>query len=372
MSIFPNVCHYYPSISSINNNNGIRKKETAQNYLQVCAVCGDIAVCQHYGVRTCEGCKGFFKRTVQKNSKYVCLANQSCPVDRRRRNRCQFCRFQKCLMVGMVKEVVRTDSLKGRRGRLPSKQKHVDSFGLSHNVSLISALVKGHKDTAPDISSLDYAAYLEPIFNNSPLIVSESENVLQFYNILKNSLNVIQQFIYRIPGFRDLCAADQELLFQSASLEMFVLRLSYRTQPNDSKLIFCNGMVLHKTQCERAFGDWLVNILEFSNCLNSLGIDISSFACVCALAVITERHGLQEPGKVEDIQLKIIESLKDYVISNPKYQRGSYHFSRLLGILPELRSLSMQGLQRIFYLKIEDLVPIPTAIDKMFVASLPF
>ena len=39
----------------------------------LCAVCGDNAACQHYGVRTCEGCKGFFKRTVQKNAKYVLL-----------------------------------------------------------------------------------------------------------------------------------------------------------------------------------------------------------------------------------------------------------------------------------------------------------
>lgn len=34
----------------------------------------------------------------------MCLANKDCPVDKRRRNRCQFCRFQKCLAVGMVKE----------------------------------------------------------------------------------------------------------------------------------------------------------------------------------------------------------------------------------------------------------------------------
>ena len=68
----------------------------------LCAVCGDNAACQHYGVRTCEGCKGFFKRTVQKNAKYVCLADKNCPVDKRRRNRCQYCRFQKCLIFGMV------------------------------------------------------------------------------------------------------------------------------------------------------------------------------------------------------------------------------------------------------------------------------
>ena len=68
----------------------------------LCAVCGDNAACQHYGVRTCEGCKGFFKRTVQKNAKYVCLADKNCPVDKRRRNRCQYCRFQKCLSFGMV------------------------------------------------------------------------------------------------------------------------------------------------------------------------------------------------------------------------------------------------------------------------------
>ena len=40
----------------------------------LCAVCGDNAACQHYGVRTCEGCKGFFKRTVQKNAKYGLLS----------------------------------------------------------------------------------------------------------------------------------------------------------------------------------------------------------------------------------------------------------------------------------------------------------
>ena len=121
----------------------------------LCAVCGDTAACQHYGVRTCEGCKGFFKRTVQKGAKYACLGTKDCIVDKRRRNRCQFCRFQKCLAVGMVKEVVRTDDLKGRRGRLPSKPKSPQESPPSPPVSTITALVRAHLDTNPDLANLD-------------------------------------------------------------------------------------------------------------------------------------------------------------------------------------------------------------------------
>nr|NVI74550.1 hormone receptor-like in 38 [Cucujiformia] len=200
------------------------------------------AACQHYGVRTCEGCKGFFKRTVQKGSKYVCLADKACPVDKRRRNRCQFCRFQKCLAVGMVKEVVRTDSLKGRRGRLPSKPKSPQESPPSPPVSLITALVRAHVDTTPDLSNLDYSQYLEP----SPIepVISEAEKIQQFYTLLTTSVDVIKNFADKIPGFHEICPEDRELLFQSASLELFVLRLAYRTHPNDTKLTFCNAIVL--------------------------------------------------------------------------------------------------------------------------------
>ncbi|XP_050528247.1 probable nuclear hormone receptor HR38 isoform X2 [Daktulosphaira vitifoliae] len=338
---------------------------------QLCAVCGDTAACQHYGVRTCEGCKGFFKRTVQKGSKYVCLADKNCPVDKRRRNRCQFCRFQKCLQVGMVKEVVRTDSLKGRRGRLPSKPKSPHGSPPSPPVSLITALVRAHVDTNPDFSSLDYSQYHEP----KPFepLTTEAEKIQQFFGLLTTSVEVIKHFADKVPGFKTLCKADQDLLFQSASLELFVLRLAFRTKYADTKLVFCNGVVLDKQQCYRSFGDWLQAILDFSQSLHSLEIDISSFSCICALTLITERHGLREPKKVEQIQMKIINTLREHITySMSDSQRKSYYFSRLLAKLPELRSLSVQGLQRIFYLKLEDLVPAPPLIENMFIASLPF
>lgn len=85
-----------------------------------------------------------------------------------------------------------------------------------------------------------------------------------------------------------------------------------------------------------------------------------------------ERHGLKDTKKVEQLQMKIISSLRDHVTYNAEAQKKPHYFSRILGKLPELRSLSVQGLQRIFYLKLEDLVPAPQLIENMFVSSLPF
>lgn len=59
---------------------------------------------KHYGVYSCEGCKGFFKRTIRKDLIYTCRDNKDCLIDKRQRNRCQYCRYQKCLVMGMKRE----------------------------------------------------------------------------------------------------------------------------------------------------------------------------------------------------------------------------------------------------------------------------
>lgn len=338
-----------------------------------CAVCGDNASCQHYGVRTCEGCKGFFKRTVQKNAKYVCLANKDCPVDKRRRNRCQFCRFQKCLAVGMVKEVVRTDSLKGRRGRLPSKPKTVvEASSTTPSINIISSLVRAHLDSNPNIGKLDYSKYQETVDN---LPEKEDAGDIQlFYDLLTGTLDVIRSWAETVPGFTDFCTEDQELLLESAFVELFILRLAYRSNPEKNKLIFCNGVVLHRKQCVRSFGDWIDSIMDFSQNLHRMNLDVSMFACLSALVIITDRHGLKEPKRVEEFQNNLITCLREHVSGNGSELSRTHpnYLSRLLGKLPELRTLCTQGLQRIFYLKLEDLVPPPPIVDKIFLDTLPF
>ena len=66
-----------------------------------CRVCMDKATGVHYGVATCEGCKGFFKRMLPKRDRYICHFDYKCNVTPISRNRCKACRFAACEKVGM-------------------------------------------------------------------------------------------------------------------------------------------------------------------------------------------------------------------------------------------------------------------------------
>ena len=76
-------------------------------FYEKCEVCGDRASGRHYGVKSCEGCKGFFKRSIRKKLNYACRWNGDCPITKLQRNRCQSCRFFKCCAVGMRADSVR-------------------------------------------------------------------------------------------------------------------------------------------------------------------------------------------------------------------------------------------------------------------------
>lgn len=56
----------------------------------------------------------------------------------------------------------------------------------------------------------------------------DAHHVWHFYELLSRSMEVIRSWSFNIPGFRHLLWHDQELLFCSAFLELFVLRLAYR------------------------------------------------------------------------------------------------------------------------------------------------
>ncbi|XP_055896422.1 uncharacterized protein LOC106060296 isoform X3 [Biomphalaria glabrata] len=100
---------------SMTLSSGIKCEDSDGEEPLVCAICNDKATGLHYGIITCEGCKGFFKRTVQNKRVYTCVADSNCEINKAQRNRCQYCRFKKCLKMGMVLAAVREDRMPGGR-----------------------------------------------------------------------------------------------------------------------------------------------------------------------------------------------------------------------------------------------------------------
>ncbi|XP_038063953.1 nuclear receptor subfamily 6 group A member 1-like isoform X2 [Patiria miniata] len=85
--------------------------------MKTCLICGDRATGLHYGIVSCEGCKGFFKRSVCNRRVYRCLREKNCMMSRQKRNRCQYCRLLKCLQVGMNRKAIREDGMPGGRNK---------------------------------------------------------------------------------------------------------------------------------------------------------------------------------------------------------------------------------------------------------------
>ncbi|GAB0089117.1 Nuclear hormone receptor HR78 [Sergentomyia squamirostris] len=97
--------------------------------VEPCLVCGDRASGRHYGAISCEGCKGFFKRSIRKQLGYQCRGTMNCEVTKHHRNRCQYCRLQKCLACGM-----RSDSVQHERKPIIDKK---ESPGATNSSSAI-------------------------------------------------------------------------------------------------------------------------------------------------------------------------------------------------------------------------------------------
>jgi nuclear receptor subfamily 5 group A member 3 len=114
-----------------------------------CPICSDKISGFHYGIFSCESCKGFFKRTVQNRKNYVCLRGASCPVTIATRKKCPACRFEKCLQKGMKLEAIREDRTRGGRSTyqcsytLPaSSLSHHQAMGLDVQYKLNGNIMK--------------------------------------------------------------------------------------------------------------------------------------------------------------------------------------------------------------------------------------
>lgn len=91
-----------------------------------CKVCGEPAAKHiHYGAMSCFSCRAFFRRSIQNRTAntYVCRRTRDCQINLKTRKNCQFCRYERCLAVGMKPSWVLSPDERERRFRKNKSKK---------------------------------------------------------------------------------------------------------------------------------------------------------------------------------------------------------------------------------------------------------
>ncbi|KAK1881244.1 Retinoic acid receptor alpha-A [Dissostichus eleginoides] len=308
-----------------------------------CFVCQDKSSGYHYGVSACEGCKGFFRRSIQKNMVYTCHREKNCIINKVTRNRCQYCRLQKCLEVGMSKESVRNDRNKKKKD--DKKPECMEIYVLSPETErMIERVRKAHKETFPSLCQL--GKYTTS--NSSERRVSLDVNLWDKFSELSTKCIIkTVEFAKQLPGFTTLTIADQITLLKAACLDILILRICTRYTPEQDTMTFSDGLTLNRTQMHNAgFGPLTDLVFAFANQLLPLEMDdAETGAAQRHLFALWRSSGLgtgREGGR----------------------PAGASTGGMLMKIT-DLRSISAKGAERVITLKMEIPGSMPPLIQEM-------
>ncbi|PNF21106.1 hypothetical protein B7P43_G05079 [Cryptotermes secundus] len=143
--------------------------------VELCVVCGDRASGRHYGAISCEGCKGFFKRSIRKQLGYQCRGNKKCEVTKHHRNRCQYCRLQKCLAMGMRSDSPHVLAVQHERKPMTEKRDFSSSVGMNNSGSGFSSNPANKIFIRKDLVMDSKSSVLPPAFSLSDLGLMSSK-----------------------------------------------------------------------------------------------------------------------------------------------------------------------------------------------------
>ncbi|XP_036385044.1 retinoic acid receptor alpha-A isoform X1 [Megalops cyprinoides] len=326
-----------------------------------CFVCQDKSSGYHYGVSACEGCKGFFRRSIQKNMVYTCHREKNCIINKVTRNRCQYCRLQKCLEVGMSKESVRNDRNKKKKDE--KKQECTESYVLNPATEqMIERVRKAHQDTFPSLCQL--GKYTTN--NSSDQRVSLDVDLWDKFSELSTKCIIkTVEFAKQLPGFTTLTIADQITLLKAACLDILILRICTRYTPEQDTMTFSDGLTLNRTQMHNAgFGPLTDLVFAFANQLLPLEMDDAETGLLSAICLLCgDRQDLEQSDKVDILQEPLLEALKIYVRKRRPHK--PHMFPKMLMKITDLRSISAKGAERVITLKMEIPGSMPPLIQEM-------
>ncbi|XP_051509772.1 nuclear receptor subfamily 2 group C member 2 isoform X6 [Myxocyprinus asiaticus] len=384
--------------------------------VEYCVVCGDKASGRHYGAVSCEGCKGFFKRSVRKSLTYSCRSNQDCVVNKHHRNRCQFCRLRKCLEMGMKMESVQSE----RKPIDLPREKPVNCAASTEKIyirkDLRSPLIATptfitEKDSSRAFDTLAKAlnpsdvaegqslsevggAMIQVISRDqiTPLIEVEGPlltdthvnfkltmpspmpeylNVHYICESASRLLFLSMHWARSIPAFLALGQECNTALVRACWNELFTLGLAQCAHIMSLSTILA-AIINHlqssiqdvdKLSSERIklVMEHIWKLQEFCNRMAKLETDGYEYAYLKAIILFSPDHpGLSSCSQIEKFQEKAQMELQDYV--QKTYPDDTYRLARILLRLPALRLMSSSITEELFFTGLIGNVPIDSII----------
>ncbi|XP_066117129.1 retinoic acid receptor RXR-gamma isoform X4 [Saccopteryx bilineata] len=324
----------------------------------ICAICGDRSSAgKHYGVYSCEGCKGFFKRTIRKDLLYTCRDNKDCLIDKRQRNRCQYCRYQKCLVMGMKREAVQEERQRSRE-RAESEAECASG---------------GHEDM-PVERILEAELAVEPKtepYGDLTMENSTNDPVTNICHAADKQLFTLVEWAKRIPHFSDLTLEDQVILLRAGWNELLIASFSHRSVSVQDGILLATGLHVHRSSAHSAgVGSIFDRVLtELVSKMKDMQMDKSELGCLRAIVLFNpDAKGLSNPSEVETLREKVYATLEAY--TKQKYPDQPGRFAKLLLRLPALRSIGLKCLEHLFFFKLIGDTPIDTFLMEMLEAPL--
>lgn len=375
----------------------------------LCSICGDRASGKHYGVYSCEGCKGFFKRTVRKDLTYACREDRNCIIDKRQRNRCQYCRYQKCLACGMKREAVQEERQRGARasnargngaaaaalsGSLGAGSVGEDFHPSSSVRDLTIERIIEAEEKAEQLSGDNAIAFLR-VGSNSMVQPDYKGAVSHLCQMINKQLFQMFEYARRVPHFSQLQREDQIMLLKAGWNELLIANVAWcsidsldeeyattgvghdsafgrRSPVRQPQQLFLNkNFSYHRNSALKAGVASIFDriLSELSVKMKRLNIDRSELACLKAIILFNpDIRGLKCRSDVEVCREKIYACLDEHCRTD--HAGDDSRFAQLLLRLPALRSISLKCLDHLFFFRIMGDKPLEQLITEQLDAPM--
>ncbi|CAN8204049.1 unnamed protein product [Coccothraustes coccothraustes] len=372
-------------MSSTSEKGSLAMESTKET--RYCAVCNDYASGYHYGVWSCEGCKAFFKRSIQGHNDYMCPATNQCTIDKNRRKSCQACRLRKCYEVGMMKGGIRKDRRGGRMMKQKRQRDEQDSRNGEASSTELRAptlwtsplVVKHNKKNSPALSLTAEQMVSALLEAEPPLVYSEYDpnrpfNEASMMTLLTNladrELVHMINWAKRVPGFVDLTLHDQVHLLECAWLEILMIGLVWRSMEHPGKLLFAPNLLLDRNQgkCVEGMVEIFDMLLATAARFRMMNLQGEEFVCLKSIILLNSGvytflsstlKSLEEKDYIHRVLDKITDTLIHLMAkSGLSLQQQHRRLAQLLLILSHIRHMSNKGMEHLYNMKCKNVVPL--------------